>query len=416
VRTIPPPDSIEQARMLAAIRENAINYTKSLPNYICGRVTRRHIDPSGTEFWREADRVYEQLTFFDQEEKLKVISVSGKLVSNVEHDQLGGARSKGEFGYLLFEIFSPETDTEFHWERWATLREKRMAVFGFRVRQSRSKYSIYHQQSRRQIVAGYSGLVYADKATNQVMRIAMHCEDMPADFPIQEVSVTLDYDPTLIGDQTFVLPLKSDLRSREGRFMVWNETEFKSYRKFSADASITFDTSDSIPEEKLKETPAKTGREAGRRQEERQAKEEERLRTVSSHSPLTCFVLSAFICVHLRLIFVGPPSDRTRWVAWNRERPVARFTPSRRYFSLALIAVGGALLSAWTGWRWQPAWIAAVLFGVSAPALLLLALRPKIEIHETHLLVGPPRHPVDRRSTPRSNRLECAASRLPHAG
>jgi len=257
VRTIPPPDSMEQARMLAAIRENAINYTKSLPNYICGRVTRRHVDPTGTEFWREADRVYEQLTFFDQEEKLKVISVSGKLVNNVEHDQLGGARSKGEFGYLLFEIFSPETDTEFHWERWATLRDKRMAVFGFRVRQSRSKYSIYHQQSRRQIVAGYSGLIYADKATNQVMRIAMHCEDMPADFPIQEVSVTLDYDPAQIGDQTFILPLKSDLRSREGRFMVWNETEFRSYRKFSADASITFDTSDSIPEEKLKETPAK---------------------------------------------------------------------------------------------------------------------------------------------------------------
>jgi hypothetical protein len=69
-------------------------------------------------------------------------------------------------------------------------------------------------------------------------------------------------------------------------------------------------------------------------------------------------------------------------------RPVARFSPSRRYFTLALIAVGGALLSAWTGWRWQPAWIAAVLFGVSAAALLLLALRPKIEIHETHLLVG----------------------------
>ncbi len=69
-------------------------------------------------------------------------------------------------------------------------------------------------------------------------------------------------------------------------------------------------------------------------------------------------------------------------------RPVARFTPSRRYFSLALFAIGGALLAAWMGMRWQPAWIAAVLFGVSAAAILLLALRPSIEIHETHLMVG----------------------------
>lgn len=253
----PPPDSIEQARMLAAIRENAISYTNSLPNYICGRVTRRHIDPSGTEFWREVDKVHEQLTFFDHEEKLKVVSVNGQLKNNVERTQLGGATSSGEFGSLLAEIFSPETDTEFHWERWATLRGKRMAVFGFRVRQSRSKYSIYHQPSQRKIIAGYSGLVYADRGSHQVMRLALHCEDMPVDYPIQEVSVTLDYEPTQIGDQSFVLPLKSDLHSREGRFLIWNETEFVLYRKFGADTSITFDTVDSVPEEKLKETPAK---------------------------------------------------------------------------------------------------------------------------------------------------------------
>jgi hypothetical protein len=69
-------------------------------------------------------------------------------------------------------------------------------------------------------------------------------------------------------------------------------------------------------------------------------------------------------------------------------RPVARYTPSRRYSWLALFALGGVLLAGWTGLRWPPAWIAAVLFGVSAIAVLLLALRPAIEIHETHLLVG----------------------------
>jgi hypothetical protein len=69
-------------------------------------------------------------------------------------------------------------------------------------------------------------------------------------------------------------------------------------------------------------------------------------------------------------------------------RPVARFTPSRRYFSLALFALGGALLAASTGLRWPPAWIAAVLFAVSATGLLILAFQPAIEIHETHLSVG----------------------------
>jgi hypothetical protein len=69
-------------------------------------------------------------------------------------------------------------------------------------------------------------------------------------------------------------------------------------------------------------------------------------------------------------------------------RPVARYTPSRRYYSLALIAVGGALLGGWTAARWAPAWIAAGAFAITAIAILILALRPAIEIFETHLAVG----------------------------
>jgi hypothetical protein len=69
-------------------------------------------------------------------------------------------------------------------------------------------------------------------------------------------------------------------------------------------------------------------------------------------------------------------------------RSVARYTPSRRYYSLALIACGGALLSGWTALRWAPAWIAAAAFAITALAILAFALRPAIEIYETHLSVG----------------------------
>jgi hypothetical protein len=69
-------------------------------------------------------------------------------------------------------------------------------------------------------------------------------------------------------------------------------------------------------------------------------------------------------------------------------RPVARYTPSRRYLLLAVFALSGGALSAWTAVRWTPAWIAAGLFAVSAAAVLILALRPAIEIRESHLLIG----------------------------
>ncbi len=68
--------------------------------------------------------------------------------------------------------------------------------------------------------------------------------------------------------------------------------------------------------------------------------------------------------------------------------PLARYTPSRLYPSLTLVAVCGALFSAWMSLRWAPSSIAAVLFAVSALALALVTLRPAIEIHQTHLVIG----------------------------
>jgi len=68
--------------------------------------------------------------------------------------------------------------------------------------------------------------------------------------------------------------------------------------------------------------------------------------------------------------------------------PLARFTSSRVYVSLTLFAVGGALFSAWDALRWDPSWIAAGLFAVSALILAAVTIRPVIEIYETHLAIG----------------------------
>jgi hypothetical protein len=258
IATIPPPDSIEQKKILAEITQNALDYSKNLPNFLCTQVTRRHGDPTGQENWRTFDTIQERLSYSDQKEDYKVVLVNSQPVQNVEHDQLGGATSSGEFGSMLAEIFSPETHAEFEWERWATLRGRRMYVFNFRVPQRYSKYSIYHQGSQRRIIVGYHGLIYADREGKMVMRIKLDCDTIPPDYPIQQVSLDLNYDFTDIAGQQFVLPLKADLHSREGRFLVWNEVEFHLYRKFETGSTITFDTSspDAIPDEKLKEQPA----------------------------------------------------------------------------------------------------------------------------------------------------------------
>ena len=207
---IPAPDSIEQKKILAEITESALNYTKSLPNFICMQVTRRYADISGMENYRLMDTIAEKLSYFEQKEDYKLVSRNNiPVTTNLQHEQLDGATSSGEFGSMLLEIFSPETETQFDWERWATLRGRRMYVFSFRVEQSHSKYSIRYGRGagERTIIAGYHGLIYADRDTHMVMRIKMEGDHLPVDFPIQSVDLYLNYDFTNISGKPFLLPL-----------------------------------------------------------------------------------------------------------------------------------------------------------------------------------------------------------------
>ena len=256
----PAPDSIEQKKILAQITESARNYIKGLPNFICLQVTRRYGDGSGLENYRLIDTIAERLSYFEQKEDYKVVSINGVPVTgnSVKHEQKNGASSSGEFGSILKEIFDPETRTEFNWERWATLRGKRMYVFSFHVSQLRSQYTIYSEEAKRTIIAGYHGLVYADRDNKMVMRIKLDVEDLPVDFPVQSVDLDMNYDFTKISGQEYLLPLKSEIRSREGKFLVKNEVEFRLYNRFGAETNIQFgDVPDALPEDTTKEQPEK---------------------------------------------------------------------------------------------------------------------------------------------------------------
>jgi hypothetical protein len=68
---------------------------------------------------------------------------------------------------------------------------------------------------------------------------------------------------------------------------------------------------------------------------------------------------------------------------------MSRYEPSRLFLHAALAALAGAALSAAFAITWDLAWVPAVLFAATAAVLGWLALRRPIEVHETHLAVGP---------------------------
>jgi len=251
----PPPSRGEQAVILDAMREYALNYTKNLPNYVCVQITRRRIEPTAPGYLPQGDEVQELLTFVDGKESYKVEMVNGKSQPNLKHEQLGGVVTSGEFGSMLFNIFDPDSGARFEWDHWATLRGKPMYVFSYSVPQAKG-YSMYHAESKREYTSAYQGLVYADLETKAIMRIKMETVGIPASFPISEVNIMLDYSPTKIADREYVLPYHFELTSKETKADTVNRADYRLYQKFGAEASITFGDIEPIPDDQLKEQPA----------------------------------------------------------------------------------------------------------------------------------------------------------------
>jgi hypothetical protein len=251
------PSDTEKKQALQDAREFALSYVKSLPDFLCMQVTRRSIDPHflvGSEgSWSPEDRLIEKLTFFDHKENYELIQQNDTAMVGKSWERLGGSISRGEWATLLGEIFDPATETDFHWTRWGNLRGHLTHVYQYRVEQRNSQETISYQNEQK-ITAGFHGLIYVQSRTNVVLRVTV-VPDIPLSFPVQDVDQTVDYDYQEISGQTFLLPLRSQVQMRDGHIASLNEIEWRQYRKYSADTSITFDSSDDapLPDDKTKE-------------------------------------------------------------------------------------------------------------------------------------------------------------------
>ena len=252
-KPIPPPDQTEQNRVLEEARQYGIDYTRNLPNFICTQVTRRYVDESGLEFYGLADTVIAKLSYDGKREDYRVMLVNNRVVDTTM-DRIGGATSTGEFGSMMKEIFDADTQTRFRWDRWGTLRGRRMHVFRYEVDKERSKWQITYERVAS-VVPAYRGLIYVDRDLGSIMRISFEAVDMPAMFPIQKASTVLDYDFAEIGGKQYIVPLKARIEMRAGKLLTRNDVEFRFYKRFGAEATIRVDLLNPLPEDATKEGP-----------------------------------------------------------------------------------------------------------------------------------------------------------------
>ncbi len=262
--TAPPPSSEEQQAIISEIRDEAMNYSKHLPDFICTQVTRKYIAQTGQDDFHPHETVLEHLTYYDQEEHYKVTMVNDHVV-DLSHEAVGGASSAGDFGTMMRVTLWPKADALIEFDHWGTLRGNLCYVFSYRITSGNSDYSIEFNRSDR-IVVAYKGLIYVDKKTHlildrethPILRLTLEAIDIPPSFPVQEASERLDYGYQNLSGHEFLLPLKAQVYMRHSRERSRNDIEFRLYQKYSADAVIQFDTETPapLPDDQTKEQPA----------------------------------------------------------------------------------------------------------------------------------------------------------------
>jgi hypothetical protein len=153
-----------------------------------------------------------------------------------------GAWSTGEFQTTLDSLLSPYTMAAFRKTKDDTLDGRPCYTFFFTVLQENSNWDIYAPDNSKATPA-YSGSVWIDKETHNVMRIEEETGPLPTGFAFDKAETVVSYGFIRIDTKTYPLPVHSEILTcqRGTSNCTKNEINFQNYRKFGADSSITFD-------------------------------------------------------------------------------------------------------------------------------------------------------------------------------
>lgn len=238
------PLSAQDAAVLEKANELALQYTATLPNFICTETINRFMRRKPADPWKAQDKLTLSVAFSEKGEQYKLQAINDTPTTKA-FQKVGGYKSRGEFGSLLRRIFQKESATRFKWERLETLNGNPVQVYSYRIDKDHSKYSVTMSSLLKtyQDVFAMQGFIYIDQRSYQVMRFTAEAVGIPADWPISATSSIVEYAFADIGGQQFLMPVTVEgnvvMKDKQTRNLI----QFSDYRKFSSEATIDFESS-----------------------------------------------------------------------------------------------------------------------------------------------------------------------------
>jgi hypothetical protein len=270
----PPPDTAEQARIIALAADYLSETFPKLPNLFATRTTIRYQEIP--EHYDEAGRrriAYQPLQRVDAS-KATVLYRNGTEVVDPSSAKPGAAKGKphpeqatglvdrGSFGPILGAVTDAIAKPgSMIWNRWEHEAGQTRAVFRYVIREPESRFQItycclpsgYGGPAYR-MLAGHHGEIAIDPASGAILRLVVEA-DLKPNLPMIQASTLVNYGPVDIGGKTYICPLKSIALTRyrtakiysglPGTFSTFgpyasslNDVTFSDYHAFRSQARI----------------------------------------------------------------------------------------------------------------------------------------------------------------------------------
>jgi hypothetical protein len=225
---------------LEKARQAAASFVDGLPNFLCQEMMTRYQSDARPVNWRVIDTLTMDLVYEDHKEDYRNIKINGK-ATNKTLEESGGAWSTGDFGTMLGALFDEATEADFRSQGSDRIEGKDAIRYSVAVQQDRSGWDVNAEKEK--ITVAYKGTVWLERETGRTLRLEIQAERIPKDFPFNAVEWTVNYAYTRISGVEFLLPSRSETLScsRGSRFCSRNVIDFRNYRRFGGDSTITFE-------------------------------------------------------------------------------------------------------------------------------------------------------------------------------
>lgn len=228
---------------LDRLREFARNYEARLQDFRCNKYISRSSTRYGHEQnWKHVDESEEEIFYLRHREHRKLLIIDGHPANGRERPRHGYTLG-GEFG-LLGHVFSAKANPEMTWDHQEGPANTPICVFHYHVAAEDAPLVV--RMGRERVELAHHGTVYSQCATGIVTRLETESD------PLRniELSTTILFAATTIGDKEFQLPQSATDAFRLDKQRTRAQVMFRNYRKYDSSTQITFDTSQDTPQPK----------------------------------------------------------------------------------------------------------------------------------------------------------------------